>query len=468
MKPAARPVLAAALTALALAAAQADALEATTWHLLRNPTDAIATLDQINPNYRFKLHSPHDDPLPALNLPVFSLAPRNGRPTNFLPGDPDSAARLDAVLDENAWHLRDIQIPPAFPQNMRIYSRDDATNRFLFRIPFDNHIILTRYEMPSSDIALLPSPPASVPAEGPFVAYFDDLSSRTNQLPFASFLAAFSSLSIGVATDGDTLVLHLVLVPPPDSPLADWLRAIPPVPPSTACLNLPDATATFALAPLPPFPLDLAERLNSPTALRLPGHALAAALFPPPSENDCLPGTLCYASVSNPASPIQTLDAWLGGLVTNRVHGNTVVYAPADSTNSFWNYPSTGDFLRDYLTWRRPLVVPLPSGLLLGIGTASPAPLDAAIDAALGTPPAPLPESPAFRTAFPAPDAPPIAILHADLRLLSACSSFLFRPDPAKLSADGLPLPLDAFAYVTPDASLAIRIRLPLAILPAL
>lgn len=465
MNPTKCPVFAAALLALALAAAQADALEATTWHLLRNPTDAIATLDQINPNYRFKLHSPHDALLPALNLPVFSLAPRNGRPTNFLPGDPDSAARLDAVLDENAWHLRDIQIPPAFPQNMRIYSRDDATNRFLFRIPFDNHIILTRYEMPSSDIALLPSPPDFVPAEGPFVAYFDDLSSRTNQLPFASFLAAFSSLSIGVATDGDTLVLHIVLVPPPDSPLADWLRAIPPVPPSTACLNLPDATATFALAPLPPFPPDLAERLNSPTALRLPGHALAAARFPPLSADSSLQGILCYASTDNPASPIRTLDDWFGSLATNRVHGNTVVYAPtAPPSPDAWR-TFTEDFLRDRLVQRMPTSTrhfsALPSGILVSLDVSDDT-FDAAIDASIDSSRIPFSETPAFQSAFPVPDAPPVAILHADLRYLN---DFWF--ESAKLPDDGLPLHLDAFAYVTPDASLAIRVRLPLAFLHA-
>ena len=70
--------------------------------------------------------------------------------------------------------------------------------------------------------------------------------------------------------------------------------------------------------------------------------------------------------------------------------------------------------------------------------------------------------APAFQTAFPAPDAPPVAILHADLRVLNALLLA-----PAKLPADGPPLPLDAFAYVTPDASLALRVRLPLAFLHA-
>lgn len=469
-------LLPAAILALTLAASTAAAFDKPLCYELRGPASAYSTLSHIEPS----IFQRHDTPLArvvsSLDLPTFTFDDRDRGPFVFS-NTPATAAALDSALAENGWNLRDFPIPEEWPSSTRLYVQDadTATNHPILLIPHDRHILLT--DTPVVDripdfLDSLSSLPASIPAEGTFAVYFTNLATRAHYHndPIEAFLSFFSTLAIGVGSDDDTLALHIVLAPPPGSPLADWLRAIPPVPPSTACLNLPDALATFALAPLPPFPADLLEKMESPNAHRLSGHAFAAALFPPPDLPREVFATLFYASAADPVAPFRTLDAWFGGLSTNRIHGNTVIYIPATlPTNAVSPRPHTGDFLRDMLTQIMPLIVPLPSGILAA-GHVPSATVDAAIDAALdGGSTRPFDQSPSFRAAFPAPDAPPIAILHADLRAIRnsyQISRGLLSFDTIK-DENGPPFPLDAYAYVTPDASLVLRIRLPVLRSPA-
>jgi hypothetical protein len=108
----------------------------------------------------------------------------------------------------------------------------------------------------------------------------------------------------------------------------------------------------------------------------------------------------------------------------------------------------------------------MPSGILAAVSSsreALPAVIDAAID---GTFPA-FESSPAFREAFPRPDARAVAILHHARGLDFVSAVIPFYEGPPVDRDGGPPLAFDLFAYVTPDASLAIRIRYPLALVKA-
>ncbi len=470
-------LLPAAILALALAAATSSAFDKPLCFELRGPASAYSTLSHIDSSIFRHYDTPLARLVSSLDMPAFTFDDRDSGPFVFS-DDPATAAALDSALAQNGWNLRDFSIPEEWPPSTRLYVQDAdaATNHPILLIPHDRHILLTDTPVVAripDFLNALSTLPSSIPVEGTFAAYFPNISTRTrfHNDPVEAFLSSFSSLAIGVGSDGDTLALHIVLAPPPGSPFADWLRAIPPIPPSTACLNLPDALSTFALAPLPPFPDDLLGKMESPSVRRLPGHAFAAALFPRLDLPREVFSTLFYAAVDDPVPPFRTLDAWFGGLATNRIHANTVIYAPATlPTNAVPPSPHTGDFLRDVLTSFTPLIIPLPSGILL-VPMATSATVDAAIDAALddGLPTRPFDQSPAFRAAFPAPDAPPIAILHANLRAIRnsyPTSRWILSFDAIK-DEDGPPFPLDAYAYVTPDSSLVIRLRLPVLRSPA-
>ena len=438
-------LLPAAILALTLAASTAAAFDKPLCYELCGPASAYSTLSHIEPS----IFQRHDTPLArvvsSLDLPTFTFDDRDRDPFVFS-NTPATAATLASALAENGWNLRDFPIPEEWPPSTRLYVQDadTATNHPILLIPHDRHILLT--DTPVVDripdfLEFLSTLPSSIPAEGTFAVYFTNLATRAHYHndPIEAFLSFFSTLAIGVGSDDDTLALHIVLAPPPGSPLADWLRAIPSTPSSTACLNLPDALATFALAPLPDLPREVFA-------------------------------TLFYASAADPVAPFRTLDAWFGGLSTNRIHDRTVIYASAIiPTNAIPPRPHTGDFLRDMLTQIMPLIVPLPSGILAA-GHVPSATVDAAIDVALdGGSTRPFDQSPSFRAAFPAPDAPPIAILHADLRAIRnsyQISRGLLSFDTIK-DENGPPFPLDAYAYVTPDASLVLRIRLPVLRSPA-
>ncbi|MBR6022566.1 MAG: hypothetical protein IK066_09150, partial [Kiritimatiellae bacterium] len=107
----------------------------------------------------------------------------------------------------------------------------------------------------------------------------------------------------------------------------------------------------------------------------------------------------------------------------------------------------------------------LPDGLLVAVNDDASALLPAAIDAALDGTATPFESTPAFRAAYPYPDAPAFAIAHLDLPaildLLPWKLQFKDEPLPT-------PCPIDLFAYIASDASLVTRLRAPASLLTAI
>lgn len=471
-----------ALLALSLLLAASTATAELELYELRGPATAAATLARI---HEALVLDTDDPPLAevvfSLDLPAFAFSdPDSGGPFVFA-NDPDTAAALKAALDEKGWRRRDFDVPPEWPDTLRLYSRDDdvATNHPVLFIPLGKHIFLTDHLPPAgtrgSDFAeVLSRLPSVIPAEGVFAGQW---LSDPGDGDFP--VDGISSVNFGIALDGDTVALQIVLPPSSDTPLAAWLRSIPPIPDSTTCVNRPDAVATFALAPLPPLPDDLPVRPSrnmrefAAFLNRHPRIPVSAALLRPPRKNDDTPSLLAFAGFDDPAVPFASLFRAFGSFGTNTVHRNVAVLAPVPEDNAPLPDSPAWKIFRDLRDGSNemPSFAALPTGVLAAANAPRKA-VSKAIDAALDATLPPFESSPAFRDAFPYPDARAVAVLHVDLRALAAAYPDITHFIGLDLSEiendDGRPLSLDAFLYVAPDASLALRVRVPLAVANAL
>lgn len=445
----------------------------------RNASAALALLDKIDPPLRDPDALPPglDDlfvstlDLHLFELPLDASVPCGCDQAYILSATPSSVAAFDSALAAQGWRLQ----PGTGGDVPQVYLPPDGVDADLLSLCVSrqpSHIAFsTSPGRLAQALAILPFLPPTLPAEGVFA--YQKLPRASDHDPIEILDA--STLSYGLDLDGGTVVLHAILAPPPGSSFADWLRAMPPIPPETACVNLPGALATLAVAPLPPLPVDFPGGLPREIRDFLSRHPripFACAILPPPPADypDPAVSLLAYAGYPDPAAPLRALDRVTGLPATNAVHRGIPILGRG------WNFtvPDNWRFLEllgPVLSCDSPfpLLAPLPTGVLLA-SDAPPSALSAAIDAALdgNAPTRRFDASPAF----PPPDAPPVAILHADLRALAAAypgHAANFHLDRAVAAAPpSAPLPLDATLHVSPDASLVLRLRVLLSVLAAI
>ena len=326
---------------------------------------------------------------------------------------------------------------------------------------------------------LLPTLPALLPAEGDLVAQIDGdniallLGGGPTRQAIPRNVATFTA---GLGLDGDTAALQTVVAPVPGSKLADFQAGCAPIPPATACVNLPGALAFYAEGPCPDlrdlFP-DAFDDDPVATALeRYSSHQPASFAFFPPASPGC-PRALAYTGINDPAA----LRAALLDLLSRRADAIAVATdashrdVPVD-TLSIADPIALQDLLATQfgpnpqyalIPYIQQALDPtlslawLPDALLVAFNDADSALLHPALDALLdgGLSARQFEQSPAFQSAFPYPDAPAHALAHLDLdALLPAYSIEL----PLALPT---PCPLDLFAYIASDASLVLRLRAP-------
>ena len=486
--------LPAALLALALAAATSSAFDKPLCFELRGPASAYSTLSQIAPAF---CNAFFDTPLArlvcSLDLPAFTFDDRDSGPFVFS-DDPATAAALASALTQNGWNLRDFSIPEEWPPSTRLYVQDAdaATNHPILLIPHDRHILLTDtpvvVRIPDF-LDALSTLPNRLPAEGDIVAQItgDNLATLADDNLFSSFARRnIATLTAGLGLDGDTAALQLVVAPIPCSGLDNGIDACGPISPSTACVNLPGAIAFAARAPGPLLVPHVQNQLGELLCLFVATRSVAASFFPPVRPIGPLRMLGFMESRPGKDDPAETREGFLSIFSTNVFAIDTTSYRgfPLDSItvadpdafaaildNCLGSKGATAHAIvaqgiaSGHLTLS---TASLPAGHLIALndidGTLLRAAIDAALDGGLST--RPFDQSPAFRAAFPHPDAPAHVIAHLDLSDLAAIQRAIgldFIPILGiSLSSIPTPCPIDLFAYVTPDSSLVIRLRLPI------
>lgn len=338
-------------------------------------------------------------------------------------------------------------------------------------------------------LGLYPSLPDRLPVDGDIVFQFGaEEVMHTSGLPpaiAAEIQGNIDTLTVGLGTDAESLALHAILVPRPLSKLAAQLRSHGPIPPSTACVNLPGAISFFAEGPARNPSSSAFGGAGVPSAfssavVRRTYNQPFSAAFYPPATPGAFPRILVFQGIND----LPTARSALRSLFARHADAFALVSAPshrgipvdtlyasdpdavADLLETHLghnrhNPEARALILRSFATGRRILSFGwLPEGLLFTLNDdAGDALLHSAIDAALDGTATPFGETPAFRAAFPEPGGPAQALARLDLPaiapLLPSPFDSICRQVPASC-------PVDLFAWTAPDASLVLRLRAPL------
>ena len=468
---------------------------------LRNPASAYSTLSHIDPS----IFRRHDSPLArlvsSLDLPTFTFDDLDGTPFVFS-NDPATVAALDSALAENDWDLRNFPIPEEWPSSTRLYVQDAdvSTNYPILFIPHDRHILLTDTPVVAripDFLNALSALPSTIPAEGDIVLQItgDTLATLAGGGLFSSFARRnYATCTAGLGLDGDTAALQLVVAPIPCSGLDDGIAACGPISPATACVNHPGAIAFAARGP---GPLLFPHEQNQPgelLCLFVATRSVAASVFPPVHPLG-LPRMLGFMEIRpGHDDPAETRDGFLS-LFSSHVFAidtttyrdfplDTITVAAPDAFAAFLDDRLGPAGATAHAVVAQGLAsghmtlstATLPDGHLVALNDADGTLLRAAIDALLdgGLSTRLFEQSPAFRAAFPPPDAPAHAIAHLDLSDLDAICGFSdlgFLPllgIPLSSNSIPSPCPIDLFAYIASDSSLVTRLRAPVPLLHSL
>ncbi len=410
----------------------------------------------------------------------------NSRPpqeTDFHSFSPDDRQAFFELLAAESWTNE-----PDAPEGWQVVVPPSGSFRYCIAAADGKTAVSENPDALRAALDLQPSLPASLPAEGDIAGQI-----RPDCLQDSAFdpdrvalvRRNVDSLSAGLGLDGDTLALHAVLAPVPGSDLVGYYRSLGgPIPPSTACVNLPGAVAFYADASDPSLP-DAFRNVAAPSFMagvdrRRAGQPSSIALFPPAGSD--APGTLPLPRAVAFAGLVDTPTARTALLSLFARHSDTASLVPAAPHRDI---PVDTLAVADPVAFARHLdkfgggggatpcailaqglaagkitlsLAWLPDGLLLAANDADFSLLHAAIDAALDGTATPFDQTPAFRAAYPEPDAPACAIAHLDLPALLAglpqqIASFIPAiPDPCSI---------DFFGYIADDGSLAARLRAP-------
>ncbi|MBR4190471.1 MAG: hypothetical protein IKQ55_10985 [Kiritimatiellae bacterium] len=403
--------------------------------------------------------------------------------TTFCSFSPEDRQAFFDLLDAESWTRE-----PDTPEGWQVLVPPSASFRYHIASIDGKTVISEDPDALRAALDLYPSLPARIPAEGGIAGQI-----RPDCLQDSAFdpdrvaLARrnVDSLSAGLGLDGDTLALHAVLAPVPGSDLVGYYRSLGgPIPPSTACVNLPGAVAFYADASDPSLP-DVFRDTAAPAFVagidrRRAGQPSSIALFPPAGTD--APGTLPLPRAVAFAGLVDTPTARPALLSLFARHSDTASLVPAAPHR---------DILVDTLTVADPVAFArhldqlcggggatpcailaqglaagqitlslawLPDGILFAANDAGSDLLHAAIDAALDGTATPFEETPAFRAAYPGPDGPACAIAHLDLPALLAA----LPPQIASLlPAIPDPCSIDCLSYIATDGTLAARVRAP-------
>ncbi|MBQ7252560.1 MAG: hypothetical protein IJS32_08175 [Kiritimatiellae bacterium] len=331
---------------------------------------------------------------------------------------------------------------------------------------------------------LYPSLPDRLPADGDIAFQFGgEEVMRTSFLSpslTAEIQGNVDTLAVGFGTDADSLALHAILAPRTTSQLAAHLRSCGPIPPSTACVNLPGAIAFFAEGPAPtPFSSSFGTQESAflSALARRTGNQPFSAAFHPPATPGAFPRILGFQGLNDLHTARSALHSLFArhsdafALVSSPSHRgipvDTLYASDPDAIADFLethlghnrhNPEARALILRSFATGRRGLSFAwLPEGLLFSLNDAGDTLLHSAIDAALDGTATPFEQTPAF----PEPDGPAHVLARLDLPTIAP-----FLPSPFDSLCRQVPAscPVDLFACVAPDGSLVIRLRAPLSL----
>lgn len=407
---------------------------------------------------------------PTLATVDFDDAPDGA---NILSLDPASRDAFFALFADNGWSNE-----TDTPEGYQVFASPSGAIREYVADLDSKLLVSTSPAHLAAACALYPSLPSPLPAEGDAVVQLPASAlARACPAEARDFLSAnLSSLTAGLGLDGDTAALQAVVAPVPGAPLADLSRALGPIPPATACVNLPGALAFFAEGPCP----DLRDLFpdafdDDPVTAALERHTAnqpaSFAFFPPATPGR--PRALAYVGLNDPAALRAALLDRLSrradaiAVATDSSHRDipvdTLSIANPDAlqdllATQFGPNPQYAliPYIQQTLDPTLSLAWP-PDALLVAFNDADSALLHPALDSLLDGDLSALQfeSSPAFQSAFPYPDAPAHALAHLDLDALLAAYAVDL---PLALPA---PCPLDFFAYIAPDASLVLRLRAP-------
>ena len=416
---------------------------------------------------------------------------------------------LSALSDAGFSSVPAADLPSDLPPDLRdvIALRNpapqspDADDEILYLLRVDNALYIdTDPVCIAKALDASATLPPILPAEGEIVLRL------CGPIPFpflpTSYQKAFfrniGALTFGFHLSGDLLRIHQSSEFVPGSRVKAYAETLRPPAPETSCVYLPDALLTCSVgAADAAADTALSEALGrflsspaSPLSAYTAGQSGSFALYPPDAPLSAsaiaasrpamaAPVFLVYSSLADPAATAADLQTFLAD------HADRIVPLPLlDRTHrniairSFHVPLDDSPFL--------PLAFPsltlsyaiLPSGILFG--AASRQRFDAAIDAALDATIPPPDDLPAFRAAFPYPDAPAITAFHADYSaileaylpgyaeaLAKTAESLrqavdeddlpFLKPDAGTYDA---PAVLDLFIYLAPDHNPALRAAL--------
>ncbi len=419
----------------------------------------------------------------SLNFDPFASA----SPVHFLSLSPaDRQAFLDLLAAES-WSNE-----PDTPEGFQVFVPPTAPFRYYIASADRKTALSKDPDALRAALDLYPSIPALLPAEGDLVKqYRPDFLKPSRGTPFLTpdvislFRRHVDTVTAGLGIDADTLALQAVLTPLPASKLADLLRSCGPIPPSTACVNLPGAIACLAFGtapnpdanlPLSPLPFSGLENWCDRFNVNQPS---SAALYPPAAPG-ALPRALAFTGLNDLPEARTALHALLVrhadaiALASPAPHRNiaidTLSIASPDALAALLETaglpPYTARARSNFAAALSPISLAwLPDGLLVAVNDDASALLPAAIDAALDGTATPFESTPAFRAAYPYPDGPAFAIAHLDLPALLDLLPWKleFKDEPLPT-----PCPIDLFTYIASDASLVTRLRAPASLLKAL
>lgn len=488
-----KKTLAAALLALATAASALAAGTPYTLDEIRGYATLERTLDRLGIELARQYH-PEEAPVYAflrdrdiadttLQFDPFASA----SPVHFLSLSPaDRQAFLDLLAAES-WSNE-----PDTPEGFQVFVPPTAPFRYYIASADRKTAFSKDPDALRAALDLYPSIPALLPAEGDLVKQARPDSLKPSRgTPFLTpdvislFRRHVDTVTAGLGIDADTLALQAVLTPLPASKLADLLASCGPIPPATACVNLPGAIACLAFGtapnpdanlPLSPLPFSGLENWCDRFNVNQPS---SAALYPPAAPG-ALPRALAFTGLNDLPEARTALHALLArhadaiALASPAPHRNiaidTLSIASPDALAALLETaglpPYTARARSNFAAALSPISLAwLPDGLLVAVNDDASALLPAAIDAAIDGTATPFESTPAFRAAYPYPDGPAFAIAHLDLPALLDLLPWKlqFKDEPLPD-----PCPIDLFAYIASDASLVTRLRAPASLLKAI
>ena len=332
---------------------------------------------------------------------------------------------------------------------------------------------------------LYPTLPDRLPADGDIVFQFggEDVM-RTSFLPpaiAAEIQGNVDTLTFGLGTDADSLALHAILAPRPLAKLAAYLRrTCGPIPPSTACVNLPGAIAFLVEGPSDPsssrfWGSSIPPGSSSALAGRIDNQPFSAAFYPPATPG-AIPRALFFQGVNNLPTARSALRSLFGrhsdalslasAAPYRDIPVDTLDIASADALQTLLSHSisnSTSLAFIGALAELNPSLsfAWLPNGLLLAFNDTDFSLLHGAIDAVLDGTTTPLDQISVFQAAVPAAEAPVRSLIHLDL---PAIAPYLPRPFNSICHQVPAPCPLDLVASGAPGTSLVLRLRAPLSL----